>query len=59
MKPLKRYQYERYAILCNLAYPTTCDHTLYGFPSEGRNYICLNKPWAFRLTANFTSPVDK
>ena len=39
MKPLKRYQYERYAILCKLAYPTTFDHTLYGFSPEGRYEI--------------------
>lgn len=39
MKPLKRYQYERYAILCNLAYPTTFNHTLYGFYKNGRHEI--------------------
>ncbi|KHT62164.1 lipase [Photobacterium gaetbulicola] len=39
MKPLKRYQYERYAILCNLAYPTTFNHTLYGFDKNGRHEI--------------------
>ncbi|MGF1682835.1 lipase family protein [Photobacterium minamisatsumaniensis] len=39
MKPLKRYQYERYAILCNLAYPLTFNHTLYGFTQEGRHEI--------------------
>ncbi|MCQ1056900.1 lipase family protein [Photobacterium sp. DNB23_23_1] len=39
MKPLKRYQYERYAILCNLAYPPTFNHTLYGFDKNGRHEI--------------------
>lgn len=39
MKPLKRYQYERYAILCQLAYPTTFNHTQYGFSPEGRHEI--------------------
>ncbi|MCG7587397.1 lipase, partial [Photobacterium sp. OFAV2-7] len=39
MKPLKRYQYERYAILCRLAYPASFDHTQYGFSSEGRYEI--------------------
>ncbi|MGR5064716.1 lipase family protein [Photobacterium sp. DNB22_13_2] len=39
MKPLKRYQYERYAILCNLAYPTTFNHTLYGFDKNGRHEV--------------------
>lgn len=39
MKPLKRYQYERYAILCNLAYPTTFNHTLYGFNKNGRHEV--------------------
>ncbi|PSW19982.1 DUF2974 domain-containing protein [Photobacterium sanctipauli] len=39
MKPLKRYQYERYAILCNLAYPPTFNHTLYGFSKQGRHEI--------------------
>ncbi|MEJ2764962.1 lipase [Photobacterium sp. MCCC 1A19761] len=39
MKPLKRYQYERYAILCKLAYPPTFDHTIYGFSANGRYEI--------------------
>ncbi|GHA40619.1 Mbeg1-like protein [Photobacterium aphoticum] len=39
MKRLKRYQYEQYAILCNLAYPDTFDHTLYGFSKAGRHEI--------------------
>ncbi|PSU36172.1 lipase family protein [Photobacterium lutimaris] len=39
MKPLKRYQYERYAILCSLAYPPTFNHTLYGFDKNGRHEV--------------------
>lgn len=39
MKKLKRYQYERYAILCRLAYPSDFDHTQYGFDIEGRRDI--------------------
>lgn len=36
MKRLKRYQYERYAILCREAYPLNFDHTEYGFSKSGR-----------------------
>ncbi|MGF1687906.1 lipase [Photobacterium japonica] len=39
MKRLKRYQYEHYAILCSLAYPSTFNHTLYGFSKKGRHEI--------------------
>lgn len=39
MKKLKRYQYERYAVLCNLAYSTTFNHTLYGFAENGQRII--------------------
>ncbi|WP_428774329.1 lipase family protein [Vibrio sp.] len=39
MKPLKRYQYERYAILCNLAYPRVFKQTRYGFDPNGQRVI--------------------
>ncbi|ORT52484.1 lipase (plasmid) [Vibrio sp. qd031] len=39
MKPLKRYQYERYAVLCNLAYPRVFKHTKYGFDPNGQRII--------------------
>ncbi|OOE91487.1 MULTISPECIES: lipase family protein [Salinivibrio] len=39
MKRLKRYQYERYAILCRASYPTYFDHTQYGFSPHGRRDI--------------------
>ncbi len=39
MKPLKRYQYERYAVLCNLAYPRIFKHTRYGFDPNGQRII--------------------
>ncbi|MDO6706653.1 lipase [Photobacterium sp. 1_MG-2023] len=39
MKKLKRYQYERYAILCREAYPADFDHIQYGFEAEGRRDI--------------------
>ncbi|MBD8511355.1 lipase [Photobacterium sp. CAU 1568] len=39
MKKLKRYQYERYAILCRQAYPADFDHTQYGFDPAGRRDI--------------------
>ncbi|KXF80813.1 lipase family protein [Enterovibrio coralii] len=39
MKRLKRYQYERYAILCRDAYPKTFDHLKYGFSPQGRKDI--------------------
>ncbi len=39
MKKLKRYQYERYAILCLESYPSTFDHQLYGFAKYGRQDI--------------------
>ncbi|MDC0609458.1 lipase [Vibrio sp.] len=40
MKPLKRYQYERYAVLCKLAYPRIFRHTRYGFDPAGQRVIC-------------------
>ncbi|MEZ8140990.1 lipase [Enterovibrio norvegicus FF-33] len=39
MKRLKRYQYERYAILCRDAYPAHFDHLQYGFSELGRRDI--------------------
>ncbi|WP_261817247.1 lipase family protein [Vibrio gallicus] len=39
MKPLKRYQYERYAVLCNLAYPRVFKQTKYGFDPNGQRII--------------------
>ncbi|WP_342609765.1 lipase family protein [Vibrio tritonius] len=39
MKPLKRYQYERYAVLCQLAYPRIFRHTQYGFDPKGQRII--------------------
>ncbi|MDF2153430.1 lipase [Vibrio sp. CAU 1672] len=39
MKPLKRYQYERYAVLCSLAYPRVFKHTRYGFDPNGQRVI--------------------
>ncbi|ODP96077.1 MULTISPECIES: lipase family protein [Salinivibrio] len=39
MKRLKRYQYERYAILCRASYPAYFNHTQYGFSPSGRRDI--------------------
>ncbi len=39
MKPLKRYQYERYAVLCSLAYPRVFKQTRYGFDPTGQRII--------------------
>jgi predicted lipase len=39
VKPLKRYQYERYAVLCKLAYPRVFKHTRYGFDPNGQRVI--------------------
>lgn len=39
MKTLKRYQYERYAVLCDLSYKPQFDHTLYGFSKDGQSVI--------------------
>ncbi|EGR0049069.1 lipase [Vibrio vulnificus] len=39
VKPLKRYQYERYAVLCNLAYPRVFKQTRYGFDPNGQRII--------------------
>lgn len=40
MKKLKRYQYERYAVLCKLAYPREFDHLALGF---SEHYAVHNK----------------
>lgn len=39
MKSLKRYQYEKYAVLCNLAYPRVFKQTRYGFDPNGQRTI--------------------
>lgn len=39
MKSLKRYQYERYAVLCNLAYPRIFKQTNYGFDPNGQRIV--------------------
>lgn len=39
MKKLKRYQYERYAVLCNLAYSRVLKQTRYGFAPNGQRVI--------------------
>lgn len=39
MKPLKRYQYERYAVLCNLTYQRAFKQTRYGFDTNGQRII--------------------
>lgn len=39
MKRLKRYQYERYAVLCQLAYPRVFKHTRYGFDLKGQQIV--------------------
>lgn len=39
MKSLKRYQYEKYAVLCNLAYPRVFKQTRYGFDPNGQRIV--------------------
>ncbi|SJN19671.1 Lipase-related protein [Vibrio casei] len=39
LKTLKRYQYERYAVLCRLAYPRVFKQTRYGFDPNGQRII--------------------
>lgn len=39
MKTLKRYQYERYAVLCRLAYLRVFKHTNYGFSPSGQRIV--------------------
>ncbi|WP_114764692.1 lipase family protein [Vibrio rhodolitus] len=39
MKKLKRYQYERYAVLCSLAYQKVFKQTRYGFAPNGQRVI--------------------
>ncbi len=39
VKKLKRYQYERYAVLCNLAYQRVLKQTRYGFAPNGQRVI--------------------
>ncbi len=39
MKRLKQYQYEKYAVLCNLAYPRVFRQTQYGFDPNGQRTI--------------------
>ncbi|WP_026027069.1 lipase family protein [Vibrio genomosp. F10] len=39
MKTLKRYQYERYAVLCNLSYRRVLKQSNYGFSPKGQRII--------------------
>lgn len=39
MKSLKRYQYEKYAVLCNLAYARVFKQTRYGFDPKGQRIV--------------------
>lgn len=39
MKKLKRYQYERYAVLCQLAYQRALKQTRYGFAPNGQRVV--------------------
>ncbi|PMJ98769.1 DUF2974 domain-containing protein [Vibrio sp. 10N.261.55.A7] len=39
MKKLKRYQYERYAVLCNLSYHRVFKQSNYGFSGQGQRII--------------------
>ncbi len=39
MKKLKRYQYERYAVLCERSYDEVFEHTDYGFTTDGHQLI--------------------
>ncbi|WP_261833258.1 lipase family protein [Vibrio ishigakensis] len=39
MKSLKRYQYERYAVLCRLAYPRVFKQTAFGFDPNGQRVV--------------------
>ncbi|MGF1696470.1 lipase [Vibrio lamellibrachiae] len=39
MKKLKRYQYERYAVLCNLSYHRVFKQSNYGFSAQGQQII--------------------
>jgi predicted lipase len=41
LKKLKRYQYERYAVLCKLAYPKAFDYAALGY-SEHHHYAVYN-----------------
>ncbi|MCG9595657.1 lipase [Vibrio sp. Isolate25] len=54
MKKLKRYQYERYAVLCNLAYSRVLKQTRYGFAPNGQRVIAnrFGKPMIRVLWAN-------
>ncbi|NDW15223.1 DUF2974 domain-containing protein [Alteromonas genovensis] len=40
MKKLKRYQYERYAVLCKLAYPKEFDYSSLGFSAHEHHAVC-------------------
>lgn len=39
VKKLKRYQYERYAVLCNLAYSENFSQSRYGFALQGQRIV--------------------
>jgi predicted lipase len=47
LKKLKRYQYERYAVLCKLAYPRVFRQTQYGFDPNGQRTIKNNNGKVF------------
>lgn len=54
MKKLKRYQYERYAVLCNLAYSKVLRQTRYGFAPNGQRVVAnrFGQPMIRVLWAN-------
>ncbi|OLQ84914.1 lipase [Vibrio ponticus] len=54
MKKLKRYQYERYAVLCSLAYNRVLKQTRYGFAPNGQRVIAnrFGKPMIRVLWSN-------
>ncbi|EGU47057.1 lipase-related protein, partial [Vibrio ichthyoenteri ATCC 700023] len=59
MKKLKRYQYERYAVLCNLAYSRVLKQTRYGFAPKGQRVIAnrFGKPMLRVLWSNSSDEV--
>ncbi|WP_070966679.1 lipase family protein [Vibrio sonorensis] len=59
MKKLKRYQYERYAILCNLTYQRVFRHTRYGFAPNGQRIIAnrFGRPFIRVLRSKHSSEV--
>ena len=59
VKKLKRYQYERYAVLCNLAYSRVLKQTRYGFAPNGQRVIAnrFGKPMMRVLWSNDSEEV--